>query len=681
VSEGAAAAYGRPYKGPQSYQAEDGELFFGRERAAAQLVATVLSHRVSLLVARSAAGKTSLLNARAMPELEARGWPAVRILPHDDPCAAARYETLRALLPPPAAERAALARACAALQLGPRAALGELLEAYDRLARRDPRRRLLLAPVQPRAAAGETLAAQLPYLCRVLRSSLELRAFEAQLRAYLGTGGAPPALHEGSALGELDAVLGSPELVKGHAELVGELELPAPDLASFFSRLAELYGSRLPRFALVLVFDQFEELFTRFADPGPVARERAGPLPDWRLREKFFRELQRLHAARRPHAPRHGEAEPGGAALPLRVLISLREEYLARLEPLAPLLAEGCQFSLGLLQREEAREALLEPARCYGYDYAPACAERLIEQLTSEGQYVLPAHLQVVCEKLWQEFGAALAAPHSPGQSAPQIQIEQLESLGASSGILRTYFAEFLALQDEADALETLEILEYLITASGTRNIAELGQLLRAPFRDPERRRRLIGELESRAIVRVEARLGGLFAEIVHEFLIGPILEQLRERLQRHPGYVRFRQALRSLELLAPVRPDQRELLSAQEFAELHAERARLSWPDWAVECMLRSAIARGAAPEAQLEWAQRLAQLQTRELAQLRAELQGSGPARRLDRAELALAWHERESLELGAERLELLLRSAIENGDPDDPAPLRYWLGRYEA
>src|ERR1051325_1303609 len=91
----------KPYKGPESYQVEDTDLFFGRDLEAEQLIARILSSRCTLLHAQSGAGKTSLLNARIIPGLESRGWHAFRILPHTDPIESIRAATLHYLVPHP----------------------------------------------------------------------------------------------------------------------------------------------------------------------------------------------------------------------------------------------------------------------------------------------------------------------------------------------------------------------------------------------------------------------------------------------------------------------------------------------------------------------------------------------------------------------------------------------------
>ncbi len=63
-----------PYVGPHPFQPEQSHLFFGREREASELLALVIANRVVLFFAQSGAGKTSLINARLIPELQGKGF-------------------------------------------------------------------------------------------------------------------------------------------------------------------------------------------------------------------------------------------------------------------------------------------------------------------------------------------------------------------------------------------------------------------------------------------------------------------------------------------------------------------------------------------------------------------------------------------------------------------------------
>ena len=60
-----------PYVGPRPFEREHATLFFGRDREANELISLIISHTEVLLYAQSGAGKSSLVNARLIPLLEA----------------------------------------------------------------------------------------------------------------------------------------------------------------------------------------------------------------------------------------------------------------------------------------------------------------------------------------------------------------------------------------------------------------------------------------------------------------------------------------------------------------------------------------------------------------------------------------------------------------------------------
>ncbi|MCB0194349.1 MAG: hypothetical protein KDJ65_20530 [Anaerolineae bacterium] len=151
----------------------------------------------------------------------------------------------------------------------------------------------------------------------------------------------------------------------------------------------------------LLIFDQFEELFTRHIDR-------------WPEREGFF---QQINQALAEHADLH-------------VLFAIREDYIAQLTPYAPLLPEQLRhrFRLERLQREAAIAAVELPARraTPSRDFAPGVAEALVDNLrriqvkqTANrpngdnkpdpvilGEYIEPVHLQIVCQQLWEQLPA-----------------------------------------------------------------------------------------------------------------------------------------------------------------------------------------------------------------------------------------------------------------------------------
>jgi len=666
-----------PYLGPQSFQAEDGELFFGRDREAEQLIATILSSRCALLHARSGAGKTSLLNAVVIPRLEARGHTPIRILPQNDPIESVRVATLQYLLPPPSAERAALERALEALDLEHGASLGELLRRFDALgemadgAGAQETRRRLTAPIEDKAGPSHDVLPisgfVMPYVCRLLRSSVEIAAFGAQLssispRAVAGAGLADGGVRAETPLGTIYDLLSRPDIEADHADLVDSLYLPVPGLRPFFENLVEIHGHRtrpgFRKLSLVLIFDQFEELFTRFVDRGAPGRSGSGEAPHWRLRWFFFQQLEELY----------GEGEHG-SLLPIRQVISIRNEYVAQLDPIRGFVPElgRSTFHLEFLGKDGARKAIREPAARYGVSYSPECVEQIVDQLSREERYVEPPYVQIICDRLWRKRGHGLMAGHAHDE----IGLEDFQSLGEVEGILDRFFKEFLkSLADPGERLETLEILERLITAGGTRNIVAHDELTAAPFRRPERREELLTRLQNGNVVRIERRVGARFVEITHEFLIEPIRAAIHSKLTHDPDYQEFRKALGDLERVKTrdLRAERRELLSPEALECLETHEERLRWGYLGTEAMLRGTLLAGGDHAALKRWCRKFgegeAPWNAERTLESQAELGHKGWLLALDELEAvraAVDAGELDPTQFPPQQRELVLRSVL--------------------
>jgi WD40 repeat protein len=68
-----------PYVGPRTFARDESHLFFGREREARDLLSLVISERLVLFYAQSGAGKSSLINTRLIPGLEAQGFEVLPV--------------------------------------------------------------------------------------------------------------------------------------------------------------------------------------------------------------------------------------------------------------------------------------------------------------------------------------------------------------------------------------------------------------------------------------------------------------------------------------------------------------------------------------------------------------------------------------------------------------------------
>ncbi len=269
----------------------------------------------------------------------------------------------------------------------------------------------------------------------------------------------------------------------------------------------------------VLIIDQFEEILT--THPGR-----------WLDREDFFRQLDQAM-----------RDDPN-----LWVVLSLREDFVARIEPYAPLLADRMRgrFYMQRMQEQQALDAVRLPAQQFGRPFAPEAAQALVDNLrqvrvageeTAPGQYVEPVQLQVVCLQLWESLNP------SAGHNITLADLERLaggRSLAefVDQALMDFYtrsLAEVLAdpavnaLPDVSEASLRRFFSQQLITELGTRGFVLQGESQTGCL--PNGVLRL---LRDRYLLRAENRAGGLWYELVHDRFVEPIRNDNREWFSAH---------------------------------------------------------------------------------------------------------------------------------------------------
>jgi hypothetical protein len=273
-------------------------------------------------------------------------------------------------------------------------------------------------------------------------------------------------------------------------------------LSSFLSSRSQVHGEEKLSHLRVLIFDQFEEIFTTFPDR-------------WRDRQSFFEDL----------------GEELEASPQMRVIIAMREEHIASMDPFASLLPERLRtrFRLERLREAAALDAVRKPLEGTGRSFAPGAAEKLINNLLQvpvksaartidiSGEFVEPVQLQIVCKNLWQSLPSEIAV----------IEEQFISDYGDVDKALSSYYNDCLQWVAESSGIKESVLRTWfetrLITSEGTR-----GTVYKEVQTTGGLPNRVIDMLENLRLVRPELRGGASWYELTHERFIGPILKSNR---------------------------------------------------------------------------------------------------------------------------------------------------------
>lgn len=286
--------------------------------------------------------------------------------------------------------------------------------------------------------------------------------------------------------------------------------LTVPNIKQF---LAGLPSSKPDRPNLrVIIFDQFEELFT--AHPDRVNE-----------RKEFFEQLRDAMTC-----------DPM-----LRVVFSMREDYLAELKPYGMILPEKLRstFQLSRLSPEAALEAITKPLQQTQFVFAPGAAEKLVENLQKgvPGGHIEAMQLQVVCQSLWGELD----------RQGSEITSGAVEAFADVNSALARYYENAIRqiLQRGGSGSSVSEgklrrwFQENLITPAGTR-----GTVFRGAFETGGMPNEIVDELVFRNLIRCEERANANWFELAHDRFIKPIQDSNHLWLSKRAGVEESRQRL-----------------------------------------------------------------------------------------------------------------------------------------
>jgi tetratricopeptide (TPR) repeat protein len=268
----------------------------------------------------------------------------------------------------------------------------------------------------------------------------------------------------------------------------------------------------------LVIFDQFEEIFT-LAQSDDFGRARAAT---------FVADLGDLVENRPPKAVEAKlEADDemserfDFARSDYRVLISLREDYLAPLEGLKNVMPSITQNRLRLapMTGTQAMTAVLRPGKGLVSEEVAAAIVRFVaggaELANAE---VEPSLLSLICRELNDTRIA---------QDRAEISLDLLA--GSHATILSNFYER--ALEDQPTAVRRI-IEDELLTASGFReNVAE--ESLVSSFTAAGAKPGTVALLVNRRLLRIEERLDARRVELTHDVLCGVVKYSRDQRKER----------------------------------------------------------------------------------------------------------------------------------------------------
>ena len=280
----------------------------------------------------------------------------------------------------------------------------------------------------------------------------------------------------------------------------------------------------------VLIFDQFEEIFTLQSESvrtsiATVLGELAFPGFPARIR-------QRLN-------PKEGL--PFSDSLPdVKLILSLREEYVGALEqlvPNVPFIFER-RFQLCPMTQKVARKAIVQPASVDApvnfstcpFSYKEATLNTIMEFLVNRQGEVEPFQLQIICQYVEQQ----VAQCQRKGQKEVEVDREVLGGREAMEGLIQNFYCQAIQqLPAWSLSRRRAQLLceRGLLSPTGHRVSMEEGQIQK----QYKLQEGSLNKLTEARLLRKESRpgLNGFYYELSHDCLTEPVRKNrgLREKV------------------------------------------------------------------------------------------------------------------------------------------------------
>lgn len=275
---------------------------------------------------------------------------------------------------------------------------------------------------------------------------------------------------------------------------------------------------------LLLIFDQFEELFTYPEEHYTAFGQQLAELLNVLLPMRYARALEQNPALLSPEENTwlHQQSK-------VHVLLAIRSDRLNLLNRLQSDLPniQKINFELPPLSKPEARDAILLPAAEEGtfaspaFSYTPGALRKIMQALTDDDRHPIASfQLQILCESIEDKVTA---------QPTSQITENDVQTPAV---LYENYYRERIArLESREDRILARRLIEDgLILEEENRRLSLYEGQIRKTYGVSDR---VLQQLENEHLLRREPNLqGGYSYELSHDTLVKPIASFKKQRLE-----------------------------------------------------------------------------------------------------------------------------------------------------
>ena len=279
---------------------------------------------------------------------------------------------------------------------------------------------------------------------------------------------------------------------------------------------------------LLLVFDQFEELFTY---PPKIIDEFGQQLSELLYLDmpQRIRKMAELFQNATPDFLSNEEQTLLYKPIKLKIILAIRSDRMSMLDLLTPKVPQilSQRYQLKALEEDEAKEAIVAPAQLEGnfsspqFTYSKPALELILEYLTAKHTEAIESfQLQILCETIEQKV---------IGNELTEITEKELGNLEL---VFENYYENQISrLGNEEELLAARKLIEEGLIFEEEKQRLSLfeGQI----FQDFDISPALLRKLVNTHLIRRESGARGSYTyELSHDTLITPILKAKKKRLQ-----------------------------------------------------------------------------------------------------------------------------------------------------